>query len=322
MFLKKSPYSLLLGVSVFILMLISIGLLTRVSSVYVSGEILTHTIDMNYSAWPEASREINSQFELKGGKFLFKQVDYVGRVPNTASNDKHQTEDKKIVRVTGKESKALDIQFSPVNKIANIVFEHEKDELYLYSKAASVNGYIAANNDYDVSIIENERVSNQKMSRVYYATQIDEKDSVPFSMFVEQVIELKMVNNVNLKSLLFSREEPAGTNKFRSAIISGKLTMPDTKQEFHFRELQPLEIEFEHCDYFVVSSEEGRLKILFEGIATKIDGGHYRHRENLMPSWLYYFYHSNFVQMIWAAMLLIWGTIFGFRKYYRENSSS
>lgn len=123
------------------------------------------------------------------------------------------------------------------------------------------------------------------------------------------------VRSLQIREIDFSQEMTPGSGMSESALISGKITLPQTRYSEDLREGDSLILnnvkKFRRLE---ISKGDKGIKIFFEGTVSKIFSGPKGFEKNLTPNWLEYLYHQERLTVFWGASVFLFGLLWKVRS--------
>lgn len=124
------------------------------------------------------------------------------------------------------------------------------------------------------------------------------------------------IDGLAVKELVFRREEPPGSGRWVSTLLSGSIRLLETNKEITLHaddwlrlgrvEGHRLAIEFN-------PEKPDRFALLFHGTVETVETGPPGFIRNLAPTWLAYLYHQQSLALFWSAGVFLWGMLWSVR---------
>ncbi len=123
------------------------------------------------------------------------------------------------------------------------------------------------------------------------------------------------IRSLQIREIDFSEEITPGSGIFEPALISGKITLPQTKYSEDLREGDSLIMKnIKKFRRLEISKGNKGIKVFFEGSVVKIFTGPKDFEKNLTPNWLEYLYHQERLTVFWGASVFLFGLLWKVRS--------
>jgi hypothetical protein len=121
--------------------------------------------------------------------------------------------------------------------------------------------------------------------------------------------------SLQVQEIDFSEEITPGSGISESALISGKIALPQIKYSEDLRGGDSLIIKnIKKFRRLEISKGDKGIKVFFEGAVSKIFSGPKGFEKNLTPNWLEYLYHQERLTVFWGASVFLFGLLWKVRN--------
>jgi len=121
-------------------------------------------------------------------------------------------------------------------------------------------------------------------------------------------------NNLNISSLRFYRETQLNSGNFESSIVSGKITVLETGQEFVLQQGDWLKMSDLTNRRIQITKTKNNFRINMEGEVKGIVAGPQLFEKNLKPTIAQYFYYAKAVAFFWSIIVFLWGFLWSVKN--------
>lgn len=125
-----------------------------------------------------------------------------------------------------------------------------------------------------------------------------------------------VIRGFKIKEVEFVTEYPIDSGNFESAIISGKVFLPQTNRMEHLKRGDSLILDGVKSRRVILSKEKNGMLVIYEGYVSGIFAGPRGFENNLMPTYLEFIYHQERLVFFWSAVVFIWGMLWSIRNLF------
>lgn len=128
-----------------------------------------------------------------------------------------------------------------------------------------------------------------------------------------------LLHGLNVSRLDFLEEFPPDSGRFESAVLSGKVRLPEMEQEEKIYRSDRVIFSNLETRRLEISPDKKGFRVFLEGRVSDIRVGPKGFEKNLTPSVLEYLYHQQKLALFWGAIVFVWGLLWGGRDLLRRK---
>ena len=206
---------------------------------------------------------------------------------------------------------------------SNITFSNNNYLLKMYVK----NGIITGNLFFhDGGIIKKRNTIIKKIDKPFKQRrpnslifETDKSKELPIECLF-RYDEKWRFESIDIKKLSFLKERPPNSGKFESTIITGNIKVMQNNSSYNISNLDYLTINkiFETKRFSIIHAVN-EIRIIFEGKVSGITIGPKKFQQNIMPSYLSYFYNQQKRSIFWVSLIIVIGFIFNHKEYFFDS---
>lgn len=124
---------------------------------------------------------------------------------------------------------------------------------------------------------------------------------------------------MGLKADRLSLERQSGQDeaRFESAIVSGTLTIAETKTSRELREFDYLVLDMlRECRRLDLHYNNQGIRLVFEGVVGDVRVGPKDYLESMSPRYLEYIFHHQLRTLFWGALIAVWTMLWRARSWF------
>jgi hypothetical protein len=121
------------------------------------------------------------------------------------------------------------------------------------------------------------------------------------------------LKNISVMKVQFLDEKDLAERIFKSTIISGNLKILETGKEFRLEEEDHVFLKVVKSSRFKVQHENGKLRVRFEGLVSRLSQGPRDYVHNIKPTVIEYLYYQELWALVWSAILVLSGILWGIK---------
>jgi len=126
-------------------------------------------------------------------------------------------------------------------------------------------------------------------------------------------------NGMSLSEINFLEESPAGSGKFSSSILSGKVKILETDQEFSLEKADWLHLTKLQNRKIQLTKSGSLLRIHLEGQVSEVRSGSELFEKVLNPSIVEYLYFAKAFAFFWSCIVFMWSLIWSIKNSLFSN---
>lgn len=302
---KPDKIRLALTIGLLSVLLLGLGLTIKMNKINISVDIVTKNFNFTLKKdWIISNRIYSSELTINDLKeFNGRNVNY--KVPNAYLGNTMDLKGKNIVITDLTLSSNSEVTIQLLSNTQNLLIKNDSLSAKLQVDTAHLN----ITNGQGDTVLH----SDMNFEMELYQVKSFASGGLSNSIILSDTAGL-VLRDILISDIKFSEENPPGSGKFISSIISGNLKILEIEKDVRLEEGDWLLLDSLKDRRIQISKLNSDLKIHIEGEVSKARAGSELFEKNLNPTILEYLYYAKSSAFFWSCLVFIWSFIWSLKN--------
>lgn len=291
--------SIIIGLAT--IMLIGAGLVIKIPKTNVSIDLTTSSVSMKLKKdWTISNRFVPTYLSISNVREIYG----AGAGVNIKNGEPFG------VGFTGKGISVSELGF-PVDTEISILIKDTIQNLIIKNAALNTDVQVGKAR-MDINDGQEERLFDYQIPEIITVKTFSSV-AVPVIVSISDTSSWSF-RGMSVSDINFLEESPVGSGKFTSSIISGKIKILETEQEYALDEADWLHLAAIENRKMQLSKSGKVLKLHLEGQVSEVRAGSELFEKTLNPSVAEYMYYAKSFAFFWSCVVFIWSMIWSVKN--------